>query len=210
MVDHMSKSSTIIKNINGFCDHPDDPNSIDGSLEPHIHEDVVWPKTSPEHYSIQIKTGHGNRAPWWRRLSCTILYTKWTVRNDQWLKAATNSLVWLDKVEKLWLHITGTTRLKTAHCQHPHTPATSRAQFPAGGQQVWFMMGPPLFIIFTSCWCAITALRYSWGSSKAWEQSLYQVNQCRHGNGWDVPPDICSLHSRPWHRVNGVTDTVLT
>lgn len=77
-----------------------------------------------------------------------------------------------------------TTRLKTISCQHPHTLVRSRARFPAGGKQVWFMMGPPLFIIFTSSSCSITALQcpsgHSWGASMLCKLTLYQVNQgCR-------------------------------
>lgn len=50
-------------------------NSTDSSLEPRIHVDVMWHKTSPE-LQIWIKTGHGSRAPCWRWFSCTILYHK--------------------------------------------------------------------------------------------------------------------------------------
>lgn len=58
MVDHMYKSFTIIKTLTDFvitlikfCSR---------TLEPHIHVAVIWPKTPPEHYCIQIKTSHGN------------------------------------------------------------------------------------------------------------------------------------------------------
>lgn len=87
-------------------------NSTDGSLESRVHVEVMWHKTSPE---LQIRS----RQPCWRWFSCTIRTTKWTVGNEQWLKAA-NSLVWLDKVEKLWLHIPNHTTANTPLPTPPH------------------------------------------------------------------------------------------
>lgn len=146
-------------------------NSTDGSLEPHIHVEVMWHK---HHLNFRFglkplmaasrHADGGFPAPY-----CT---TKWTVGNEQWLKAA-NSLVWLDKVEKLWLHITNHTTANTPLPTPPH-PGYKSCLVPSRWERGLIHDGAPIVHNFHF----LLMLHHSFAlllSSKVWKA------HCCHG-----------------------------